>query len=343
MKKLRVLALMDESLVPPDSLDGISDEQMLDWKSEYDVVTTLREIGHDVMKLGVSNDLNKIRDALVEWRPHITFNLLEEFHGVAIYDQHVASYLELMKQPYTGCNPRGLMLAHDKELSKQILQFHRIPTPKFSVYARGRTVRPPKRMKYPMFVKSTIEDASFGVSQESLVHDEEELVNRIRYCHLEVQTDALVEEYIQGRELYVGVLGNYRLQVLPVWELLFTNLPKGAPNIATAKVKWDYGIQKQLGVKTQAAKDLPDGVPEKIAHICKRVYRALCLSGYARMDLRMSPEGKLYVLEANPNPNLSYGEDFSESAETIGIPYEELIQRILNLGLRYRPAWRGQR
>ena len=121
MKKLRVLALMDESLVPPDDLEGHSDEEILEWKTEFDVVTTLRELGHEVLKLGVSNDLGQIRAALLDWKPHITFNLLEEFHGVAIYDQHVASYLELMKQPYTGCNPRGLMLSHDKELSKQIL------------------------------------------------------------------------------------------------------------------------------------------------------------------------------------------------------------------------------
>jgi D-alanine-D-alanine ligase len=253
----------------------------------------------------------------------------------------VASYLELMKQPYTGCNPRGLMVAHDKVLCKQILQAHRIPTPKFAVYPRGRPVRLAKRMAYPMFVKSTIEDASFGLSKASLVRNEDELVDRIRHFHQEIQTDALVEEYIEGRELYVGVIGNYRLRVLPIWELIFTNLPDGEPNIATAKVKWDLKIQKKLGVKTQAAEDLPNGLASQIQKLCKRIYRALCLSGYARMDLRLSPDGRMYVLEANPNPNLSYGEDLAESAHADGITYENLIQRILNLGLRYRAAWRG--
>jgi D-alanine-D-alanine ligase len=339
-RKLRVLALMDETLVPPDSIEGYSDEEMLDWKTEYDVVTTLREIGHEVMKLGVSDDLGTIRDALIDWKPSITFNLLEEFHGVAIYDQHVASFLELMKQPYTGCNPRGLMLAHDKALCKQILQFHRVPTPKFVVYPRGRAIRPHKKLNFPQFVKSTIEDASYGLSQDSLVQNPDELVERIRFMHDEIRTDALVEEYISGRELYVGILGNFRLQVLPIWELLFTKLPDGQPNIATAKVKWDFDVQKKLGVITQAAQDIPEAVVVQIHKLCKRVYRALGLSGYARMDLRLSPEGRIYLLEANPNPNLSYGEDLAESAHSAGIDYAGLIQRILQLGLRYPAPWR---
>jgi len=341
MKKLRVMALMDEDLVPPDSIDGITDEQMLDWKTEFDVVTTLRELGHDVVKLGVSNDLGVIRDALLREKPQITFNLLEEFHGIAIYDQHVAAYLELMKQRYTGCNPRGLLLAHDKVLCKQLLHFHRIPTPKFTVYRLGSAIKPPRRMQYPLFVKSTTEDASFGLSTKSIVHTPELLMERVQYVYDEVQTDVLVEEYVEGREFYVGVLGNRRLQVLPIWELLFTKLPEGEPNIATAKVKWDFAVQKELGVKTQAATDLPNALASKITRLCKRIYRALYMSGYARMDLRVTADGRIYVLEANPNPNLSYGEDFAESADLIGLSYEKLIRRILYLGLHSRPAWRA--
>ena len=340
MKKLCVMALMDEDLVPPDNIEGLTDEEIQDWKSEYDVVTTLRELGHDVVKLGVNDDLGVIREALLKRKPTITFNLLEEFHGIAIYDQHVAAYLELMKQPYTGCNPRGLMLAHDKALCKQILHFHRVPTPKFTVYTRGMTIRPPSRMTYPLFVKSMTEDASFGLSTESIVHTPELLVERVQYFYDEVQTDVLVEEYIEGREFYVGVLGNHRLQVLPIWELLFTKLPEGEPNIATAKVKWDFAVQKELGVKTQAAQDLSDSLRSKINRLCRRIYRALHMSGYARIDLRITPDERVYVLEANPNPNLSYGEDFAESADLAGLSYSRLIQRILNLGLQYRPAYK---
>lgn len=341
MKKLRVMALMDRDLVPPDDMAGYSDEQALEWKTEYDVVTTLRELGHDVLKLGVSDDLSVIRDALLDYKPHITFNLLEEFHGVAIYDQHVASYLELMKQPYTGCNPRGLMLSHDKALCKQILQYHRIQTPRFTVYERGRAIKPNRRMTYPMFVKSATEDASFGLSNKSIVNTPEELRERVQQCYEEIKTAALVEEYIVGREFYVGVLGNRQLTVLPIWELLMTKLPQGEPNIATAAVKWDFEIQKKLGVKTQAPKDLSPAMRTNIQRLCKRIYRALHMSGYARMDFRVTADERIYVLEANPNPNLSYGEDFAESAHAAGIKYDELIQRILNLGLRYRHAWRG--
>ena len=340
MKNLRVMALMDETLVPPDSIDGLTDVEMLDWKSEFDVVTTMRELGHEVLKLGVSDDVGVIRQALLDFKPQITFNMLEEFHGVAIYDQYVAAYLELMKQPYTGCNPRGLMLSHDKALCKQILHFHRISTPHFELYPRGKRVRGPKRLNYPLFVKSSTEDASYGLTTDAIVYDEAALVDRIKQCHEQIQTDALVEEYIEGREFYVGVMGNRRLDILPVWELLMMKLPKGQPNIATDLVKWDFDHQKELGVKTQAA-ELDSSMTGKIQYICKRVYRALSMSGYARMDLRMKPNGELFILEANPNPNLSFGEDFAESAEKAGISYEALIQRILNLGLRYHPPWRG--
>lgn len=339
MKKLRVMALMDAELVPPDSMDGFSDEEVLNWKTEYDVCQTIRELGHDLLKLGVSNDTGVIRNALLDWKPGIVFNLLEEFHGVAVYDQHVASYLELMKQPYTGCNPRGLMLAHDKVLCKQLLHYHRIPTPQFTVYELGGKIVPPKKATYPLFVKSATEDASFGLSKKSIVQTPEELVERVQFFFDEVKTDALVEEYIEGREFYVGILGNHRVQVLPIWELLMTKLPEGEPNIATARVKWDYQHQKELGVKTEAAKDLSDEFAKKINRLCKRVYKALFMTGYARMDLRITADDRIYVLEANPNPNLSYGEDLAESAHVAGIKYRDLVQRILNLGLRYRPAW----
>ncbi|HRX79161.1 MAG TPA: ATP-grasp domain-containing protein [Pirellulaceae bacterium] len=340
MKKLRVMALMDEELVPPDTIEGLTDEEVLNWKTEYDVCQTLRELKHDVLKLGVSNDTGVLREALLDWKPDITFNLLEEFHGVAVYDQHVASYLELMKQPYTGCNPRGLMLAHDKVLCKQILQYHRIPTPLFTVYELGNKITPPKKMKYPLFVKSATEDASFGLSKKSIVHDAEELVERVQFIFDETKTDALVEEYIVGREFYVGVLGNNRITTLPIWELLMTKLPKGEFNIATEQVKWDYAYQKKMGVKTEAPTDLSKEMSAKIVRLCKRIYKALFMTGYARMDLRVTEDGRIYVLEANPNPNLSYGEDFAESAHVAGIEYGDLIQKILALGLNYRPAWR---
>ncbi len=341
MKKLRVMALMDEELVPPESIDGVSDEEMLNWKTEYDVLVTLRELGHEVEPLGVSDDLGLVRKSIEEFKPHIAFNLLEEFQGVAVFDHHIAAYLELMKLPYTGCNPRGLMLAHDKALSKKILSYHRILTPRFMVFARGKTVKLRANYAYPLLVKSVIEEASLGISRKSIVHDEQQLRDRIAFIHEELNTDALVEQYIEGRELYVGIIGNRRLQTFPVWEMVFNNLPDDIPNIATRRVKWDAAYQKKLGVETEAAKGLSKSEQLAISKLCKRIFRVLSLSGYARMDLRMTDEGRVYVLEANPNPNLSYGEDLAESAAAVGIAYDRLLQQILNLGLRYKPIWYG--
>lgn len=340
MKKSRVLVLVHEDLVPPESLEGYSEKEIQQWKTEFDVVATLREMGHDVRPLGVWDDLGKIRVAIEEFQPHVAFNLLEEFHGVAVYDQHVVSYLELMRQPYTGCNPRGLMLAHDKGLCKQILAYHRILTPKFVVYPRGRKVKPSKKLTYPLLVKSASEEASLGISQASIVHSDEKLKDRVEFIYEQVKSDALVEQYIDGRELYVGMIGNQRLRTFPIWELLFTKSGDKVPLIATAKVKWDYEYQQKLGVETREAGDLPAGAAAAILKQCTRTYRALYLSGYARIDLRLADDGRAYVLEANPNPNLSFGEDLAESAEKSGLRYSDLLQRIINLGRNYKAAWR---
>ncbi len=343
MKRLRILVLMHESLVPPDSIEGLSDAQIQEFKSEYDVLATLQNMGHDARPLGIFDDLGNIRRNIREWNPNVAFNLMEEFNGVGVYDQHVVSFLELMQQPYTGCNPRGLLLAHDKSLAKKILTFHRIRTPNFMVVQRGRQTKRPKALPFPLLVKSVSEEASVGITASSIVHDDQNLQKQVEYVHQEIATDALVESYIEGRELYVGVMGNQRLTTFPIWELRFTKAPAGMPQIATSRVKWDYRYQEKLGVVTAEAVDLDAATQRTILQTCKRVYHALSLSGYARMDLRLSPEGKVYVLEANPNPNLAYGEDFAESASKAGLNYEQLLQRIINLGISYQAEWRMTR
>lgn len=341
MRKLRVLALVRSGHVPPDSLEGCSESELDNLKAEFDVVATLRDMGHEVRPLGVYDDLLPIRNELEDFQPHVTFMLLEEFLGVVTYDYAMISYLELMQQPYTGCNPRGLMLSKDKALSKKIFAFHRIPTPKFAVFPRGRKIKRPPRLEFPLFIKSVIEDASFGISQASIVHDDAALVERVRFVHEKAGTDAMAEQYIDGRELYVGVIGNQRLQTFPPWEMLFTKMPEGIANIATRYVKWNRKYQQRHGISTEAAKDLSPELRDRLEKICKRVYRSLNLSGYARMDLRMTPEGRFYVIEANANPNIEYGEDFAESAHHAGILYEDLLQRILNMGLAYKAPWKG--
>ena len=339
MSKLRVLVLVREGHVPPETLKGVTEEEMLPWKAEFDVCETLRRLGHEVLPVGVYDDLAPIRKALRDFEPDITFMLLEEFHGVVTYDFAVISYLELMQQPYTGCNPRGLLLSKDKALSKKVLSYHRIPTPRFAVFPKGRTVHRPKKLSFPLFVKSVVEDASFGIAQASIVNDDEALQERVKFIHEKTGDDAIAEQYIEGREIYVGVLGNTRLKTFPAWEMNFGSMPEDVAKIATSRVKWDLKYQKKHGITTHAATDIDDATQERISKVCKRVYRALSMSGYGRMDLRMTDSGEIYVIEANANPNIEYGEDFAESAETVGITYEALLQRILNLGLNYKAAW----
>lgn len=336
MRKLRVLVLVHEDLVPPED-PGDVDLATVEWKTEYDVVTTLREMGHETQALGVRGNLDVIRKAIEEWKPHIAFNLLEEFDGVAVYDQNVVAYLELLRVPYTGCNPRGLMLGRHKGLSKKIFAYHRIPAPQFAVFPVGRAVRKPKRLSFPLIVKSVSQEASLGISQASIVDDGDKLRERVAFVHKHVGTDAIVEQYIEGRELYVGVVGNMRLEVFPVWELFFAKMPEEEHRIATARVKWSHQYRKKYGIDSGEAKELPEGLVERIQSLTKRVYRSLELSGYARLDLRLDPAGKVYVLEANPNPEIAYGDDFAESAERAGVSYATLLQRILHLGLRWRP------
>ncbi len=208
MKKLRVLVLMHEDLVPPVSLDGYSEKEIAEWATEYDVVAGLQRLGHEVYMLGVGSDLGTIRNAFVESRPHIAFNLMVHFHGVAVYDQHVVSYIELLRKPYTGCNPRGMMLARDKALSKEILSYHRIRVPKFHVFPVRRKVKRPRRLEFPLVVKSINEEASLGISQASVVTNDEKLKERVEFMHETFGVNVIVEEYIDGRELYVGVIGN---------------------------------------------------------------------------------------------------------------------------------------
>ncbi len=341
MRKRRALVLVHATLVPPDSLAGATEAEIDEWRTEYDVISHLKAAGHEVLPLGLSDSLSELRRAIIDWRPDIAFNLLEEFDGIVTYDQHVVAFLELMHLPYTGCNPRGMLLSRDKVLSKQLLSYHRIPTPQFMVFVRGRKPRIPAGLRFPMFVKSSTEDASLGIAHASVVGDPRQLGERIAFIHEQTHSDALVEEYIEGRELYVGVIGNDRLKVLPVWEMRFGSLPETLPAIATRKVKWDRRYQEKYGITTAAATHLPDGTMGRLEQLSKRIFRALHLTGYARMDFRLRDDGALYVLEANANPNISMAEDFSQAALTAGMRYRDLLNRILQLGANYPAAWRG--
>ena len=332
VRRKRVLVLMHEDLIPPADISGLTPAQVLPFATEYDVVTAMGWLGHEVIKLGVHDELAPLRRALKEVQPHVVFNLLEEFHGEAVFDQHMVSYLELQRAAYTGCNPRGLVLGRDKALSKKILHYHRIRCPRFAVFPIGRRVRRPARLPFPLIVKSLVEEGSTGISEASVVHNDEKLVERVRFIHRSVGTDAIAEEFIDGREVYAGVMGNHRLTVLPPWELKIGDLRSDAPRIATRRVKFDLEFQAKYNVDLGPA-ELSEPLMVQYRAVAKRIYRALGLSGYARIDFRLTPAGELYFLEANPNPDIARGEEFSSAAKAAGMDYEPLLQKLLNLGI----------
>jgi D-alanine-D-alanine ligase len=335
-KSLRILVLMHEDLVPPDDIRGVPDEEVTGYKNEYDVVQALRELGHEVVKLGVHDEIAPLRRALKEVRPHVVFNLLEEFHGETVYDHHVVSYLELARVAYTGCNARGLVLGRDKALSKQILHYHRIRVPRFAVSPMGRRFKRPRRLEFPLIVKSLIEEGSTGISEASVVHNDEKLQERIEFIHRRVETDAIIEQFIDGREIYAGVLGNHILQVFPPWELDLRKLRPDAPRIATRRIKWDSAYWEKHGIDIGPAKDFPESAARTYGSLVKRICKALGLTGYARIDFRLDDAGNLHFLEANPNPDIARYDEFAGAAETAGYTYEALLQKVVNLALSAR-------
>jgi D-alanine-D-alanine ligase len=335
-RKLRVIMLADEKLLPVGDLKDFSEKQRELRKTEFDVRDALEDLGHEVVAIGVSDDLSTIRGAIDAHKPHIAFNLVEEFDGIGRFDQHVVSYLELCKQPYTGCNPRGLTLARDKALTKKVLAYEGIKVPEFAVFPQRRAIKRPERLAFPLFVKSLTEEGSAGLSSASVVDDDERLVERIKFIHRTTKSTAIAEQFIEGREIYVGVIGNERITTLPAWE--FSSAKNSdKPLIATDRAKWDPEYQRQHGLKTGPAK-LSEEIHQSLAATSKAIYRILGMSGYARLDYRLTEAGVPYLLEANPNPQVAKDEDFAKSAKHIGISYPELIDRLLRLGMNYAPS-----
>src|SRR5438067_12562580 len=256
VNKLRVLALVHRHLIPPEKVEEGTDITSAPWRTEFDVISTLTAMGHEVKPLGVHDDLGEIRRLVTEWKPHIAVHLVEGFDDITIFDQNVVSHLELLKLAYTGCNPRGLLMARDKSLSKKLLAYHRIPVPEFEVFRIGRPIRRPKRLSFPLIVKSLTQEASIGISQASVVDTDEKLKERVAFIHESIGTAAIIEQYVEGREIYVGILGNQTLQAFPVWELNFKNMPDGARRIATDRVKWSVKYQKKYGIDSGPGREL---------------------------------------------------------------------------------------
>ena len=332
-KKLKILALFDA--IRPTGLeeDLTAELKTDDWKTEAGVLAALKELGYPVEHLALFDDLDLLRQKIAGFAPDLIFNLADQFRNNRAFDQNIASFLALNGIPFTGCGPTGLMLCKHKAISKKILSYHRIHTPAFVTLPRGRRIARPKQLRFPILIKPLKEESSIGISQASFVETDEEFRERVAFIHEKYDNDVIAEEYIDGRELYVSILGNRRLQVLPIRELVFREVPPDEPKIATYKAKWDEEYRRRWGLQNQDAAGLEPAVVRNIEAVCRRIYHLLTIDGYARLDLRLTPDNTLYFIEANPNPMLAPDEDFALSALKAGISYPQLIDRIARLGL----------
>ena len=333
-KKLKVLALFDA--IRPTTIDQDLSKEMktVDWKTEANVLAALSTLGHTTEHLAIFDDLDLLRQKLASFAPDVLFNLVDQFKNNRSFDQNIVSLFEMQGVPFTGCGATGLVLCKHKGISKKILGYHHIHVPNFVVIPRGQRIARLKRPKFPLLVKPVKEEASYGISQASFVKTDEEFRERVAFIHDKHDADVIAEEYIEGRELYVGVMGNQRLTVLPIREMVFRGIPANEPKIATYSAKWDEEYRKRNGLENQFAEDLEPTLVAQIQETCKHIYRLLTIDGYARIDLRLTTDNKVYFIEANPNPILAEDEDFALSAVKAGLQYPQLIDRIIRLGMK---------
>ena len=329
-----MLALFDA--IGPTTIDQDLSEALKteDRKTEADVLSALNQLGYPAEYLAIFDDLDLIQQKIQKFGPDIIFNLADQFKNNRSFDQNIVSFLATHETPFTGCGSSGLTLCKHKAISKKILGYHRIHTPEFVTIARGKRIARPQRLKFPIIVKPLKEEASLGISQASFVETDEQFKERVQFIHDSYNNDVIAEEYIEGRELYVSVVGNHRLDVFPIRELVFREVPPDEPKMATYKAKWDEAYRKRWGLENQFAEGLEPAVIAMIAQTCKRIYHLLTIDGYARVDLRLTRDNKLYFIEANPNPILAADEDFAQSALKGGLSYPQLIERIIRLGLK---------
>jgi D-alanine-D-alanine ligase len=332
-RRHKVLVLFDTAGTPPADQDFSKELKTDDWAAEAHVIDALKKLGHEVRTIGVWDEPGMIIDEIKANPPDVVFNLTEHFNEISAYDRNVAGLLEMMGVPYTGSSPTGLTLCKNKGMAKELLAYHKIRVPNFALFSPRATIKKPPHLKFPLFIKPAEEEASYGISQDSFVENDEALEERIRFIHERMNQTALAEEYIEGREIYVSLLGNERLLVFPLREVIFTEVPENRPKFSTFKAKWDDAYRKRWGIQNVFAEPFPEGVVQRIGKICKGVYRALRIRGYGRIDLRVTAEGEIVILEANPNPNLDRDDEFAQSAMKAGLTYERLVQRILRLAL----------
>jgi D-alanine-D-alanine ligase len=298
--------------------------------------STLEQLGHEVVRFAVADEVDAIVHALQRETPDLVFNLAESFGGKSALESNVAALLSLLDCHYTGSSPAGLLLAGDKVLAKKVLRFHGIQTPEFATLYRG-SVDWADKLAFPVIVKPPQEDASLGITSSSVVHDIKDLFDRIDALQSEYQQHVLVEQFIEGREFYVGVLGNDNAAALPLIELDFSGFPEGKPRIATWDAKWgtdgEGAGDEFAGTESVFPKDLDPALDERIREVAVEAYHALRLRDYGRIDLRVTPSGEIYVIEANPNCYLERESEFARAARQFGLQYDALIAQIIALAM----------
>jgi D-alanine-D-alanine ligase len=317
-----------EALEPP--VDPVIDQ----------LASALESLNHHVTRVSTDTDVVPVVTALRKLQPELVFNLAESFAGRSALESNVAGLLNLLDFRYTGSSPAGLLVAGDKTLTKKVLRFHEIQTPDFATVYRG-AVDWAEDIEFPVIVKPPQEDASIGITGSSVVNDLKELFDRIGSLQAEFKAPVLVEEFVDGREFYVGVLGNMEAEALPVMELDFSGLPAGAPRIASWEAKWGAdgsgagaGAEKSeefAGTKSIFPTDLSEELVERMQRIAVEAFHALRLRDYARIDLRVAPDGEIFVIEVNPNCYLERKAEFARAAERNEISYHGLIARIVEL------------
>ncbi len=328
-KKMKVLLIYDAAKPLEEGVEYSKVLEAPEMKAESNVYDALCHLGHDVRLFALTDSVGSIVEEVKSHPPDVVFNQAEQFCGDSAQEKNIIGFFEMLQIPYTGTGPVGLMLCKNKALTKKILTHHRIKTPDFVVFHKGARIYAPKKLQYPLIVKPLREEASYGISMNSWVDNEKSLLERIQFVHESMNQDAIVEEFVEGRELYVGVLGNQRPQVLPAREMVFGKMPEEEPKIATFKAKWDEKYREKWGIKNKSA-ILSEVLAKKIDRLAKSVFHNLYLKAYARLDLRLNAENEVVVIEANPNPFIAKDEDFAKAALKAGIDYESLIQKILN-------------
>jgi D-alanine-D-alanine ligase len=298
---------------------------------EEEVAEALTKLGHEPVMYELDGTQKSLL-GLARVDCDLVFNLAESFADDDTSDFKIAAYLELLRKKYTGSGSHGLMLAQDKAVAKKIFAFHGIHTPTFARCYRGR-LDFSHDLEFPVIVKPAREDGSIGIEFSAVVSSIRELMERMDWLHTHFDSPVLIEEYIEGREMYVGVLGNEKPEALPVIELDLSKLPEGTPKIAAAEVKWGKGTRAYRDTKSAIATDLPDETVQLLQQTAIAAYQALELRDYGRVDMRLQADGRVHVIEVNPNPWLASRAEFAMAARKSGRTYSRLVEEIMELAI----------